>query len=241
MGKIMSSWIKKKIIGNHILYLGDCLEIIPELGLVDAMVTDPPYGIDYKPFDKKWSGLKKKVYKITNDDKIFDPTPFLEYKNVILWGCNNYILPTGDVLIWDKRGKAKLDAMLGDSCELAWKKTDKRSHVYIKRLLHGGVINADSVFGNNAKRFHPTQKPVLLMEWCLGFSPDAQTILDPFMGSGTTGVACERLHKKFIGIEIEPRYFDIACSRIESAVKNPTFNFEEKPKPKLKPKNIFGE
>ena len=68
-------------------------------------------------------------------------------------------------------------------------------------------------------REHPTQKPVGVIEWCLGFVPNAQTILDPFMGSGTTGVACARLGRRFIGIEIEPRYFDIACRRIENAYK----------------------
>ena len=76
---------------------------------------------------------------------------------------------------------------------------------------------------------HPTQKPVKVMEWCLGFLPDARTILDPFMGSGTTGVACAKLGRKFIGIELEPEYFDIACKRIEDAYKQPDL-FVEPPK-----------
>ena len=68
---------------------------------------------------------------------------------------------------------------------------------------------------------HPTQKPVALMQWCLGFLPDAKTILDPFMGSGTTGVACVKLGRKFTGIELDSDYFDIACKRIEEAYRQP--------------------
>jgi site-specific DNA-methyltransferase (adenine-specific)/modification methylase len=80
-------------------------------------------------------------------------------------------------------------------------------------------------------RDHPTQKPIAVMEWCLSFLPDCQTILDPFMGSGTTGVACAKLGRKFIGIEIEPRYFDIACKRIEDAYKQPDLFIEPPKKP----------
>jgi DNA modification methylase len=75
----------------------------------------------------------------------------------------------------------------------------------------------------NAEMDHPTQKPIALMQWCLGFLPDARTILDPFMGSGTTGVACVKLGRRFIGIEIDPGYFDIACRRIEAAYQQPDF------------------
>ncbi len=77
---------------------------------------------------------------------------------------------------------------------------------------------------------HPTQKPVEVMKWCLGFVADAKTILDPFMGSGTTGVAAVKLGRKFIGIEIEPKYFDIACRRISEALKQPDM-FIERPAP----------
>jgi len=203
-------------IGDATLMHGDCLEILPTLEKVDAVVTDPPYGINYKPFNKNWDGTKKSVTGVCGDDKQFNPVPFLGFGEVILWGANNYQLPVGDALIWDKRGGKNIDGMIGDSCEVAWRKTRKRSHVHIKRLLHGGVINADSATGNNAKRYHATQKPVAVMEWCLGFVEGA-TILDPFMGSGTTGVACANLGRKFIGIEIERKYFDIACERIDAA------------------------
>ena len=89
----------------------------------------------------------------------------------------------------------------------------------IKRLLHGGVVNADSMIGNNQKRVHPTQKPIALMSWCIEQVGNPQTILDPFMGSGTTGVAAIQMGRKFIGIELDPTYFDIACERIERATR----------------------
>ena len=204
-------------IGDATLYHGDCMDILPTLGKVDAVVTDPPYGINLCPFNKYWNGKKKDVDKIIGDDRPFNPWPYIDYDEVIMWGSNNYTLPSGDLLIWDKRGgKSNLDKMIGDSCEVAWLKTDNnRSHVHIHRLLHGGVVNADSISGNNAVRVHPTQKPVQLMHWCLTFIV-GNIILDPFMGSGTTGVACAHI-RTFIGIEKEEKYFDIACERIEAA------------------------
>ena len=219
----MSAIIREERIGDARLILGDCLAVMPELGRFDAVVTDPPYGIDYKPFNKNWNGTKKAVSKIIGDNAKFNPALFLEYPEVIIWGSNNFsdLLPVGDVLIWDKRTKKHLDNMIGDPCEIAFRKTEKRSHVQIFRLQHGGVINADSAEGNNAARHHPTQKPVSLMRWCLSFLPNAQTILDPFMGSGTTGVACVKLGRKFTGIELDPDYFDIAVKRIEEAYRQP--------------------
>ena len=92
----------------------------------------------------------------------------------------------------------------------------------------------------NAEMVHPTQKPVALMKWCLGFPPDAKTILDPFMGSGTTGVACVQLDRKFIGIELDPDYFEIACKRIEEAYRQPKLFPVEKPKP-AKTGDMFAE
>ena len=84
----------------------------------------------------------------------------------------------------------------------------------------------------NAEMAHPTQKPIALMEWCLGFLPDARTILDPFMGSGTTGVACVNLDRQFIGIELDPGYFDIACKRVDDATRQPRLFKEPIAKPK---------
>ncbi len=95
--------------------------------------------------------------------------------------------------------------------------------VYCRRDLSNNAITSE--------RVHPTQKPVALMEWCLGFLPGAKAVLDPFMGSGTTGVACVNLGRSFIGCEIEPTYFDAACRRIEQAYAQPRLFDVAAPKP----------
>lgn len=210
--------MNKTIIGNATLYLGDCMEVLPTLDKVDAVITDPPYGMNYKPEKwKKYSGEKSDWMPIYGDNEKFNPVPFLDYDDVILWGFNYYsdLLPVGALLIWDKRCNESGDKMYGASIEAAWMKN--QSGTRIKRLLHGGVINADSAYGNNEKRLHPTQKPIALMAWCIEQAGNPNTILDPFMGSGTTGVAAVQMGRKFIGIEREPKYFEIACKRIEDA------------------------
>ena len=132
--------------------------------------------------------------------------------------------------------------MLGSPFELCWV-SDKKKYK-IARIQHGGVINAD---GANSPRFHPTQKPVRLMQWCLDLFSNAYSIVDPFMGSGTTGIASVKLRRKFTGIEIEERYFSIACRRLSDALQQPDFFIEprnaaiqcdmwQKPIPRLKAK-----
>ena len=216
-------------IGGATLYLGDCMDILPTLPKVDAVITDPPYGMDYRPEKwKKYSGEKSDWMPIYGDDNKFNPAPFLDFDNVILWGFNYYsdLLPVGALLIWDKRCNESGDKMYGASIESAWMKN--QSGTRIKRLLHGGVVNADSANGNNEKRLHPTQKPIALMAWCINLVGNPETILDPFMGSGTTGLAAIQMGRKFIGIEREPKYFEIACKRIEQAVAQPQL-FEPEP------------
>ena len=165
-------------IGGATLYLGDCLEILPTLGKADAVVTDPPYGINLNTDNLRFSGGKGESRRkrsklrgpangapILNDDAPFDPSPLLVGDEQIIWGWHNFPdkLPRGACLVWIKRSK---------------------------------------------------------------------TILDPFMGSGTTGVACAKLGRKFIGIEIEPKYFDIACKSIEDAYKQADLFIEPPAKPK---------
>jgi len=218
-------------IGDATLYLGDCIDILPTLPKVDAVITDPPYGMDYRPEKwKKYSGEKSDWMPIYGDDKKFNPAPFLDFDDVILWGFNYYsdLLPVGALLIWDKRCNESGDKMYGASIESAWMKN--QSGTRIKRLLHGGVVNADSFKGNNEMRMHPTQKPIALMAWCIEQANNPITILDPFMGSGTTGVAAIQMNRKFIGIEREPKYFDIACQRIEQAVAQPRLFEDVRPK-----------
>ena len=196
---------------------------------VDAVITDPPYGIDYNPKQyKRWNGETSPFEKLIGDESEFDPSPLLNFRNVVLWGANNFAnkLPRGGWLCWDKRTNERADNMIGSPFELAW--TNNQKTYKMLRLQHGGVINADSTTGNNQKRLHPTQKPIALMEWCIKlFTNEGDTILDPFMGSGTTGVACARLNRNFIGIEINPQYFEIAQRRIAEAQAQLTLNFAE--------------
>ena len=200
-------------IGDATLYLGDCREILPTLGKVDAVVTDPPYGIAHV---RGAGGLgkhtRRNIAPIHGDDAPFNPTPWLAWP-CILWGANHYAqrLPHGRWLAWNKLGDLQPWDSFSD-VELAWQNTRAADRIF--SLLWKGICRDEKA--DNGARGHPTQKPVALMEWCLGFV-EGETILDPFMGSGTTGVACMNLGRSFIGIEREPSYFDIACRRIEDA------------------------
>lgn len=203
-------------IGDATLYLGDCLEILPTLGKVDAVVTDPPYGIGITRSNRL---AVSRGLGGGNWDDVPADLSWLDVGSTpaIVWGGNYFDLPpTRAPLVWDKNNAGRDFA----DFEMAWSNLDMvaRRIVYRPMNMDGG-------------KEHPTQKPVAVMEWCLGFLPDAHTILDPFMGSGTTGVACAKLGRKFIGIEIEPRYFDIACRRIEEAYKQPRLFDEPRPKP----------
>ena len=135
--------------GQTIIH-GDCREVLPLLPKVDLVLTDPPYGMDYKPTFKKWNGGESGWASIRGDGAKFAPQFLLDLKSeVVLWGASFYsdLLPRGDWLVWDKRCSEKADRMIGVPVELAWTKGDGRTR--IKRLLHGGVINADSVGCNN--------------------------------------------------------------------------------------------
>lgn len=205
---------------KYTLYLADCADVLPtlETGSVDAVVTDPPYGIGYehrKVTSGKWT-TKHHNIPIVGDDKPFDPSPWLTFQEVILWGGNHYAsrLPSGGWFVWDKRrGVEDVKFSMSDG-ELAWTNTTKSLRIF--RHLWFGLARGSEV----GEHYHPTQKPVALMQWCLGFV-DSDTILDPYMGSGTTGVACMRLGRKFVGVEIDHAYFAIAASRIAKAAEEP--------------------
>ena len=203
-------------IGDATLYLGDCLEILPTLEPVDAVVTDPPYGLgidgQIEQRNNRNPKHNRKGYEfLCWDDlrpskRVFQLIERLSEEQII-WGGNYFIDCVKGInkgwLFWDK-GQRGLTISDG---ELAY--------TSLKKPLRAITINR----GELKKDFseHPTQKPVRLIEWCLEQIPGSTSILDPFMGSGTTGVACANLGRKFIGIEIEPKYFDIACERIEAA------------------------
>lgn len=212
------------IIGNATLYLGDCRDILPTLGKVDAVVTDPPYGIgesggNAKKRQRKIGGNSKaladqRVYDELNwDDQPIDDDLIISVRAAgrwqIIFGGNYYDCPaTSCWLVWDKINGENDFA----DCELAW--TNLPKAVRRIRFLWNGMLRANG----EQRGDHPTQKPIGVMKWCIGHLPEPnETILDPFMGSGTTGVAAVQMGRKFIGIEREPKYFDIACKRIEDA------------------------
>jgi site-specific DNA-methyltransferase (adenine-specific)/modification methylase len=228
--------VRVETIGDATLYLGDCRDILPSLGKVDAVVTDPPYGIGYNTKSLASAGAVQ-FAAIVGDAAEPDLSAIFALDcQKLIFGANNFPrqLPhRGRWLCWDKRTiDGACDAMLGSPMELAWS-SKSTGYDKIVRVLHGGVVNADG-----GARVHPTQKPIRVMtEAILWGAKDAQTILDPFMGSGTTGVACAKLGRKFIGIEIEPKYFDIACRRIDEAYRQPRL-FRDEP-PKLTQRHLF--
>lgn len=207
-------------IGRATLYLGDCREILPTLGKVDAVVTDPPYGIGVDTSMAASSGFKggtmlarKGTYEATGwDDEVIEPSLMASVmaaaRHLVIFGGNYYALPpTPCWLVWDKETNGGFA-----DCELAW--TNLPKAVRRIRYMWNGMLRAN----NEPRGDHPTQKPVGVMSWAISHLPDtAQTILDPFMGSGTTGVAAVQMQRDFIGIEREPKYFDIAARRIEDA------------------------
>ena len=212
----MTAIKREEQIGGQRLILGDCLEVMPEIEPVDAVVTDPPYGIGITKSNRLAvsRGLGGKSW----DDTAPDLSALPDVPSII-WGGNYFDLPpTRAPLVWDKNNAGRDFA----DFEMAWSNLDMvaRRIVYRPMNMDGGKL-------------HPTQKPVRVMEWCLGFLPDAKTILDPFMGSGTTLVACQKLGRQGIGIELDPDYFDIACRRVEEAARQPDlFVSEPQPVPK---------
>jgi len=192
--------------GDIQIYLGDCLEIMPCLPKVDLVLTDPPYGIGNKMSGGTWGSAIKYADFRAWDEKPNDSTVKIMIdlsKKSIIWGGNYFSLPPSRCwLVWDKRNAVPTMA----DCELAWTNFDKP----VKRFSCGVGIHT---FG------HPTEKPLKLIKWCIKQANNiSQTILDPFMGSGTTLVAAKELGRKAIGIEIEEKYCEIAVRRLQQEV-----------------------
>lgn len=222
------------IIGDCTLYNADCRDILPTLPKVDAVITDPPYGIGADKGKKgaipfKGGKAYERAYHPENDWDAIRPNDDVLRSIVcagdtaIVWGGNYFadlFTAQGKWLWWDK---CQTMPSYGDG-ELAW--TNLKGTCPKKFTWANNKIFADRV-----ERHHPTQKPIELMLWCIEQAGNPKTILDPFMGSGTTGVAAVQMGRSFIGIERELKYFDIACKRIEQAYAQGDF-FVQKAQPK---------
>lgn len=201
-------WKRKEVIGDCTLYLGDCLDVLPEVGKVDAVVTDPPYGLGRKMQGGTW-GAKDEMsgflqWDLEAKQEWVDALLSLSVPTII-WGGNYFAVPAARCwLLWNKINAVPTMA----DAEMAWTNLDrpaKRFDAPVGRVDYG----------------HPTSKPLPLMQWCLSFVPKARTILDPFMGSGTTAEACVKAGKQFVGVELSEKYFDTSCERIRKAYEQP--------------------
>ena len=219
MTEVAQRMIHKEVIGDATLYLADCMEVLPMLEHVDLALLDPPYGLGEKLQGGTWGKAFEGAYKDWDSiapQELVDLALRLSDK-AIVWGGNYFTFPPSRCwLAWIKRDAVRTMA----GCELAWTNFDANAKFFDWTIA---ATNAERVD-------HPTQKPLALMRWCIEQAGNPQTILDPFMGSGTTGVAAIQLGRKFIGIEREPKYFAIACGRIRQAVAQGQLFAPEQPK-----------
>lgn len=196
------------------IYHGDCREILPLLPKVDLVLTDPPYGINYDASHAKYkNGIARDA--IQNDDGPFDASHLPPLGRCFIWGGNCFfssLPPSTAWAVWVKIARNDADIRQSD-CEMAWTNCLGRSRVF-NHLWIGAYKQSES----GCRAQHPTQKPIQLMEWCINIAPPASTILDPYMGSGTTLVAAKNLGRRAIGIEIEQKYVDIAIKRLQQEV-----------------------
>ena len=198
-------------IGDATLYHADCRDVLPTLPRFDLLLTDPPYGIDFgnagSSSNNGWSSLREQCgWDIERPDRITIDESRARCDVAIIWGGNyftDWLPPSMQWLSWDK-GQ---DGFSLADFELAWSSQNKAAR----------RINYPRALALKDGRQHPTQKPVAVMAWCLDQVPAAKSVLDPFMGSGTTGVACAQSGRSFTGIERERKYFDIAVERISRA------------------------
>jgi len=248
-------WKRREVIGDCTLLLGDCLEILPTLGKMDAVVTDPPYSEQVHKGARGRGATTGGAHVLIDFDP-FSEAQFLRVATALVdmtarwvimtcdrnhaFAAEKYGLPVVRLGVWTKNDPAP--QFSGDRPATGWEPV-LILHREGKKHWNGGgrpAVWRTNIVKNGGE--HPTQKPLeLVSSWVRDFSDLGETILDPFMGSGTTGVACVKLGRKFIGIEIDEGYFNIACERIRKAYAQPDF-FVEQAKP-VEPKqtDIFGE
>lgn len=215
------------------LYLGDCREILPTLanGAAD-LISDPPYGIAHvKGTGGHGKHTRRNIAPIAGDAEPFDPAHLLRFDNVLIWGADHYCarLPAdmGRWLAWNKLAHLQQYDSFSD-VEFAWH--SRKGACRIFNYLWKGIASVKAG-EDEGRRDHPTQKPIGLMRWCIeqARTPPCGTVLDPYMGSGTTGVAAAQTGRKFIGIELEQGYFDVACRRIAKVLAQPQMFIEPVP------------
>jgi len=205
--------VREEVIGRARLLLGDCRDILPTLGKVDAVVTDPPYGIradrDRNSEQWGWRDYGNGGWDSVRPDADLMASVLAAGKHSIVWGGNYFpdILPANPLAKWLVWDKGQEGFSLAD-CEFAW--CSFEGAIRRKTYTRGEA--------NQNRREHPTQKALTVMRWCVEQLPKGcDTIIDPFMGAGTTGVAVLQMGLSFVGIEREPAYFEIACRRIREA------------------------
>jgi len=197
------------------IYNADCRKVLPFLDRFDLLLTDPPYGIgadDRKKILSRSHVAPAKDYGEGGWDREKPPRWFMDAAQLaaetnIIWGGNYYGLPGSSCwLVWDKDNTGDFA-----DCELAWTNMERAVRKF--RWRWNGMLQ-ENAGDRKEVRVHPTQKPLALMRWCLSLVPDAETVLDPFMGSGTTLVAAKLEGRQAVGIEISEKYCEAAANRL---------------------------
>ena len=237
------SGVRREVIGACELYLGDCREVLPTLGKVDAVVTDPPYGIGLEKKTSDYRGSKffdhgesLRASKLYHDDAEHVRLLVQTVLPVALARAERGLVFSGPAMLWAYPEPASVGSVftLAGAGRTAWGFQCTHPVLFYGKdpYLQDGKGGRPNSFKddqpNTEKIDHPCPKPLSWMKWAVARASRVdETILDPFMGSGTTGVACVKLGRRFIGIEIEPNYFDIACRRIEAATQQPDLFVEQ--------------
>jgi site-specific DNA-methyltransferase (adenine-specific) len=211
--------MRKEVIGDCELYLGDCRKVLSLVPQSAAIISDVPYGIAHQggggaAVAGTRSPARRFRERIVGDDEPFDPAHLLEFDQQILWGADHFrarLPETGRFLAWDKLAHSTLADTFSD-VEFAWHSWPGAARRFV--YLWKGVQQAGE---KGSQRYHPSQKPVALMSWCIKQAGLPAVVCDPYMGSGSTALAAAQHGCRFIGMEIHPGYFEVACKRLRNA------------------------